>query len=100
MTRHSSYFCAKSRSCEAVKKEGQGRSSCVNETVISFVEAHRLQGISISEVIASNLLRDLQEKELEDKLKHFKGDPIPTSYGASIKGGDSGIFVTVGWVEC
>lgn len=71
----------------------------VRETVINCIEAPRLKGLSTGEFIEFKKLRDLYEKQIEEKSRHRKEEIFATSYKASIEDDDLEIFIAAGWIE-
>lgn len=55
--------------------------------------------MSTRQLIGSKRLRDLNEKQMEEKSKHFKEDIVPTSLRASIEDDDSEISIVPGWTD-
>lgn len=67
--------------------------------MIACVEAPRLNEIATSQFIESKCLRTLYKKQVREKSKQLKENPIHTSYRASIEDGDLMIVVAAGWVD-
>lgn len=77
----------------------QERKSTIKETVIRCVEAPRLKGVSTRNFIEFKRLRELYEKQIEEKGTQLQGDIIPTSYRACIEDVDLEIFLAAGWIK-
>lgn len=77
----------------------QANNGTVRETVISCLEAPRLKGVSTRQFIEFKRLRDLYEKQVEEKSRNLKEDIVPTSLRASIEDDDLNIFIAAGWID-
>lgn len=81
-----------------MKKKGNGRT--VKKTISRYIKASRQKGISTDHLIEFKCLRELYEKELEQKKIHVEDEIKETSYRASIENEDLNIFTAAGWMEC
>lgn len=71
----------------------------VNEAAISFIEAPRLEGVSIRNFTKSKQQRELHEKQINEKSRQLNWDIVATSYRARIVDDELTIFIAAGWIN-
>ena len=78
------------------KKEG---SATVRQTIVTNLEAPRLEGVSTKDFTTFLRRRELYEKQIHEKNNEPGVNVTPTSYKACIDDSHLKIFLTAKWVE-
>lgn len=77
----------------------QERTRIANETVINYLEAPSVRGISTKHFIEFKRLRELYKSQVEEKSRQLNKEIVPTSYRALMKDEDLKTFFAAAWIE-
>jgi len=81
------------------KPQNMSGESTVKQTIVTNLEAPRLKGVSTKDFNQFFRLREIYEKQIQERNREPGLNLNPTSYRASIDDSDLRIFLTAGWVE-
>lgn len=80
-------------------KPANREESTLKQTILACLEAPHLAGVSNKHFVEFKRLRELYEKQIQEKNAQSSNHFTPTSYKMSIEHSDLGTFIAAGWVE-